>query len=162
MYLDVEGIPDQDFYYLIGIRFPGGISSVQRSFWATDADGEETIWRAFLQAIGEIHNPQLIYYGSYETKFLRNMKSRYGNVGQIKLSIDRLIEDSCNILSVIYGNIYFPTYSNGLKDIASFLGFKWSTPMPSGQRSLLLRHAWEVSGDVHAQQELIAYDPGVA
>jgi hypothetical protein len=25
---------------------------------------------------------------------------------------------------LIYGRVYFPTYSNGLKDIASYLGFK--------------------------------------
>jgi predicted RecB family nuclease len=158
VYLDVEGIPDRNFYYLIGIRFSRGTSSVQRSFWANGADGEETIWREFLQAIGNIDNPQLFYYSSYETIFLRKMRSRYGDAGQSQISLDRLIEDGRNILSVIYGNIYFPTYSNGLKEIASFLGFKWSTPMPSGQRSLLLRHAWEVSGDVHAKQELITYN----
>jgi predicted RecB family nuclease len=158
VYLDVEGIPDRKFYYLIGMRFLLGTSLVQRSFWANDADGEETIWREFLQAIEEIHNPQLIYYGSYETVFLKNMKSRYGDAGQKKISVDRLMENGCNILSIIYGNIYFPTYSNGLKDIATLLGFKWSTPMPSGQRSLLLRHVWEVSGDVHAKQELVAYN----
>ena len=86
------------------------------------------------------------------------MKSRYGDAGQKKIAIDRLIENGCNILSIIYGNIYFPTYTNGLKDIASFLGFKWSTPAPSGQRSLLLRHTWEVSGDAHSKQELVAYN----
>jgi predicted RecB family nuclease len=158
VYLDVEGIPDRNFYYLIGIRFSDGTSSVQRSFWANDADGEGTIWREFLKAIGEIDNPQLIYYGSYETIFLRNMRNRYGDADQSQISLDRLIADGCNILSVIYGNIYFPTYSNGLKDIASFLGFKWSTLTPSGQRSLLLRHTWEVSGDAHPKQELVAYN----
>lgn len=158
VYLDVEGIPDRNFYYLIGIRFLGGTSPVQRSFWANDADGEEAIWREFLRAIGDIRNPQLIYYGSYESVFLRNMKSRYGDAGQKKIAIDRLIENGCNILSIIYGNIYFPTYTNGLKDIASFLGFQWSTPAPSGQRSLLLRHTWEVSGDAHSKQELVAYN----
>jgi predicted RecB family nuclease len=60
VYLDVEGIPDRNFYYLIGIRFMGGTSPVQRSFWANNGDEEKTIWQDFLQAIGDIRNPQLL------------------------------------------------------------------------------------------------------
>src|SRR5579859_1778681 len=41
----------------------------------------------------------------------------------VKFQHTILIEGSRNVLAVIYGRIYFPAYSNGLKDIASFLGF---------------------------------------
>jgi predicted RecB family nuclease len=34
VYLDVEGSPDRDFYYLIGLRTKSGDSYVQYSFWA--------------------------------------------------------------------------------------------------------------------------------
>jgi hypothetical protein len=37
------------------------------------------------------------------------------------LAVGRLIDTSVNLLAVIYGRIYFPTYSNGLKDIARLL-----------------------------------------
>jgi hypothetical protein len=63
-----------------------------------------------------------------------------------------------NILSVIYGRVYFPTYSNGLKDIASYLGFKWSIEEPSGQRSLALRREWALTGSETAKQDLINYN----
>jgi len=34
VYLDVEGLPDRDFYYLIGLRIGSGESAVQHSLWA--------------------------------------------------------------------------------------------------------------------------------
>jgi predicted flap endonuclease-1-like 5' DNA nuclease len=34
VYLDVEGLPDRDFYYLIGLRIGNGDSAVQHSLWA--------------------------------------------------------------------------------------------------------------------------------
>src|SRR5438309_3851483 len=37
VFLDVEGLPDRDFYYLIGIRIQAAEGSVQHSFWADDA-----------------------------------------------------------------------------------------------------------------------------
>jgi len=39
VYLDVEGNPDRDSYYLIGLRMPALSSLVQRSFWADDSAG---------------------------------------------------------------------------------------------------------------------------
>ena len=70
----------------------------------------------------------------------------------------RISHSAHNILSVVYGRVYFPTYSNGLKDIASYLGFKWSIEEPSGQRSLALRRAWELTGSETAKQDLINYN----
>ena len=37
-----------------------------------------------------------------------------------------------NLLSFIYAQIYFPTYSNGLKEISGYLGFRWSGSPSSG------------------------------
>ena len=74
VYLDVEGVPDRDFYYLIGVRFKSGDEYVQHSLWANDmAEGKE-IWTSFLQTLTKIENPQLIHYGSYETVLLQRMK----------------------------------------------------------------------------------------
>ena len=39
-FLDVEGMPDRDFYYLVGLRFESGGEAVERSFWADGLDGD--------------------------------------------------------------------------------------------------------------------------
>ena len=159
VYIDVEGTPDRDSYYLVGLRIPGATSVVQRSLWADDRANEENIWREFLQTITTIENPQLIYYGSYETAFLRRLKKRYGDTAEDGRSlVHGLMKSAQNVLSVVYGRVYFPTYSNGLKDIASYLGFKWSIEEPSGQRSLALRREWELTGSETAKQDLISYN----
>ena len=41
VYLDVEGLPDRDFYYLIGVRIGSGDSAVHHSLWADTAADEE-------------------------------------------------------------------------------------------------------------------------
>jgi hypothetical protein len=48
VYMDVEGLPDRDFYYLIGIRFREGDSVVQHSLWADSPTDDGNIWREFL------------------------------------------------------------------------------------------------------------------
>jgi transposase len=63
-----------------------------------------------------------------------------------------------NILSVIYAMIYFPTYTNGLKDVAGSLGFKWTDSSASGLKSVQSRLQWEASNDELLKQELITYN----
>lgn len=77
VYLDVEGVPDRDFYYLIGLRITSGDTYVHHAFWANELSEEQAIWAAFLQTLTTIENPQLIHYGGYETTFLKRMQARY-------------------------------------------------------------------------------------
>jgi hypothetical protein len=37
-----------------------------------------------------------------------------------------MLSNITNVLSIVSSHIYFPTPSNGLKDVASYLGFRWS------------------------------------
>ena len=63
-----------------------------------------------------------------------------------------------NILSVSYAKIYFPTYSNGLKEIAQYLGFQWSENDASGLNAIMWRAQWEGSKDERLQQKLVTYN----
>ncbi|NOT59964.1 MAG: TM0106 family RecB-like putative nuclease, partial [Acidobacteria bacterium] len=158
VYLDVEGVPDRDFYYLIGLRIKSGDAYVQHSFWANDASEEKAIWVSFLQALAQIENPQLVHYGSYETTFLKQMKQRYGNAVENGVALDELIKGAVNVLSAIYAQIYFPTYSNSLKEIAPYLGFQWSESKASGLTSLVWRYGWEITEDAGLRKKLVAYN----
>jgi predicted RecB family nuclease len=53
-YLDVEGLPDQGFYYLIGLFLNEGTTRRQLSFWANRATDERKTWDAFLAAVREL------------------------------------------------------------------------------------------------------------
>jgi hypothetical protein len=54
--------------------------------------------------------------------------------------------------------IYFPTYSNTLKDVACFLGFEWSERDPSGLRALMWRSEWESSRNSGIKRKLMTYN----
>ena len=73
VYLDVEGLPERDFYFLIGIRIPIADGFVQHSFWADNNEDEKQIWDSFLGLLASVDNPTLIHYGSFETTFLKKM-----------------------------------------------------------------------------------------
>ncbi len=149
VYLDVEGLPDRDFYYLIGMRIGSGQSVIQHSLWANETDDEKRIWNDFLGILAGVENPILIHYGSYETTFFTRMLARHGVLPEYS-SMPAVFERAINLVSVIYAKIYYPTYSNSLKDIARYLDFKWSDTEASGLTSIVWRHQWEeaCSGDL--------------
>ncbi len=157
VYMDVEGLPDRDFYYLIGVRIKASDSVVQHSLWADSPSDEGRIWREFLAKLVEVENPVLIHYGSFETVFLKRMSQRYGAPPNGSHAA-KALESPINLLSIIFGQIYFPTYSNGLKDIAGWLGFKWSDQDVSGIQSIRWRDAWEQTKSSLAKEKLISYN----
>ena len=157
VYLDVEGLPDRDFYYLIGMRIGNGKSAVQHSLWADTVEDEGKIWRDFLGILDTIEKPVLIHYGSYETTFLKRMCERYGNLAEGSGS-GKAIKSAVNLLSELFARVYFPTTSNGLKHIAEHLGFRWSDPTASGVQTIALRHDWAGSKTSSAKQALLTYN----
>ena len=142
VYLDVEGLPDRDFYYLIGLRIGNGDSAIQHSLWADTVADEGKIWREFLAILETVQKPVLIHYGRYETEFLKQMSKRYGSQRQCSVGASA-IGSTVNLLSFIFGRIYFPAHSNGLKEIASLLGANWRAEFSSGTQSIAWRCAWE-------------------
>jgi len=157
VYLDVEGLPDRDFYYLIGVRIRTGDDAVQYSFWADDEDGEKRIWKEFLDVLSAIPDPRLMHYGSYETVFLKRMCARHGRPREGSPAAIA-VEHAVNLLSFVFARIYFPTFSNGLKEISGYLGFRWSGSPASGLEAIVWRHRWEASGDSTERQALIDYN----
>ena len=157
VFLDVEGLPDRDFYYLIGVRVEGVGGPVQRSLWADSLADEKKIWEEFLGILSEVDRPMLLHYGSFEKTFMRKMCDRHGGPPELSTAATS-IASSTNLIAVLYARIYFPTYSNGLKEIARFLGFAWSDPSASGILSIAWRSRWEESRDAGLRDRLIAYN----
>jgi predicted RecB family nuclease len=158
VFMDVEAMPDRNFYYLVGLRHEAQGTPVEQSFWANGPEDERDMWRDCLRAIKQIDNPQIVHYGAYEGRFLKRMRERYQPSAEDAEFVDRIIDSSVNLLAVIYGRIYFPTYSNGLKDIARMLGFEWTWPQGSGAAGMLWRRCWELTSDDDLRRNLITYN----
>jgi len=156
VYIDVEGDPDRDFYYLIGLRLSCDGSPIQHSFWANDPESERTMWTDCLHILCSIDNPTLVHYGSYETTFFRRMRDRYNDC--FPALVEKLIAEAINLVSIIYAHVYFPTYSNRLKEIGDYLGSRWSAVSASGLNTLIWRSQFEQSQDAALKQKLITYN----
>jgi predicted RecB family nuclease len=158
VFFDVESLPDRDFYYLVGIRLELQKERPKNhSLWANSPSDERRNWSDFLAILSTIEKPILIHYGSFETKFLRRMCDRYGGPPEGTPAAEA-IASSLNLLSLIFAKVYFPSYSNGLKENARFLGFEWTDTIADGLQSIAWRHLWEESNDSTFQEKLIAYN----
>ncbi len=156
IYLDVEGLLDRDFYYLIGLRFRAGQRAIQHSLWAANENDEKRIWKEFLGVLSGIKKPVLIHYGSFETTFLKRMYQKYGEpVEGSRLA--EAISSAVNLLSVTFAKVYFPTFSNGIKEIARYLRFEWEN-QGSGLQSIIWRSQWEASGGAAVKRSLLIYN----
>ena len=63
-----------------------------------------------------------------------------------------------NVNLYIYGKVYFPVYSNSLKDLGKYVGASWSNSLSSGLESLVFRYRWEEKPDTKIKQILINYN----
>jgi predicted RecB family nuclease len=154
VYLDVEGCPDDRLEYLIGLLIADGNAVQRHSFWANDSDEQDQIFEQFLNSLSQLDDFRVFSYGSYEKAFLQKMSLRSDR----KELVDRVLKSQVNILSLIYPHIYFPTYSNGLKEVASYLDCIWTDANASGIQSITWRKRWESTKDEAWKQRLIAYN----
>ena len=156
IYLDVEGLPDKDSYYLIGLLISNGTSQSFHSFWADNKEQERSTWHRFLEAINKVNGDfTILHYGRYDVQFLKQMRGRYGGNDDLLNTIEA---SAFNVLSAIHSHLYFPVLSNDLKSIASSIGFKWSMADASGLESIVWHQQWANGGDPAIKQKLIQYN----
>jgi uncharacterized protein YprB with RNaseH-like and TPR domain len=156
LFLDVEGDTAASSYYLVGVLQVSAAGTAQHSFWADSPEQEETIWQRLVDLAEGLADFRIFHYGSYETTFLRRMGQRYSAYKPAIAA--RLRERATNVLGLIHGHAHFPTLSNGLKDIAVHLGFRWTEPGVTGLQCALWRRRWEHEPDVRLHAAITTYN----
>lgn len=152
LFLDLEGIPDQNFHYLIGLLIYEQGNRSYHSFWANAPEDERRIWAEALQKINEYPEAPIYHYGSYEPRAIDRLAQKYqSDCTALK---NRLV----NLNASIYGKVYFPTRSNNLKELGKLVGASWTAPDASGLQSLVWRYRWEETGESQYQEMLVTYN----
>lgn len=154
IYFDIEGDPERRFDYLLGVIVEANGTEERHSFWADGPADEPRIFQQFLDLLAVHEDAWLYAYGSYEATFLRRLGKR---LGQEKL-VGTILARTFNVLSVIHPHVYFPTYSNGLKDIGGYLGCRWMAADASGIQSIVWRRRWEDSSSPRMKETLTTYN----
>jgi hypothetical protein len=152
LFLDIEGIPDQDFYYLIGLLVSSSEERLYCFFWADSINDEQKIWDGFIEKANEYPDAPIYHYGSYDSKAIYKLKNRHGKDSET--IENRLV----NVNSFIYGKVYFPVRSNSLKVLGKSLGATWTHQQASGLQSLVWRYRWNESHKDEYRQLLLTYN----
>jgi predicted RecB family nuclease len=127
-------------------------ATIHHAFWANNDDEEETIWKAFLTVVNQYSTAPIYHFGSYEPRAIARLAKRY------KTDTKDLNERLINVNQQIYGKIYFPVYSNQLKDIAGFVGAIWTSSEASGLQSIVWRYRWNETHENRYKETLLIYN----
>jgi predicted RecB family nuclease len=152
LFVDIEGIPDRQLYYLIGLLVCEDDTSTYHAFWADVPQDETQIWQQFLEKVSQYPDVPIYHYGSYEPKAITKLAKRYDT------NSDNLTNRLVNINSYIYSKVYFPVYSNRLKEIGNFIGATWTSPNASGLQTLVWRHHWDETCHTRYKTLLLTYN----
>ncbi len=155
IFFDVEGSEESAFIYLASLVVLIDGKAEEHSFWANSPEDEVDVILKCLQILKRYDDYVLYHYGNYETSYLKRMKKKQGVSAT---DINTILSRSFNILAVFFDNVYMPTYTNGLKDIAQYLGFKWSDTNASGIQSIVWRARWEMTGAEKYRERLVQYN----
>lgn len=155
LFLDIEGIPDRQYEYLIGLLICDETNICNHySFWADTREDEGKMWHQFTEMIDRYNDAPIYHYGDYEVRSIAKLAKRYESETKLEGIKNRLI----NVNTYIYGQIYFPVYSNGLKDIGKCISATWTAPESSGLQSIVWRHHWENTQDAKYKHLLLIYN----
>jgi predicted RecB family nuclease len=156
IYLDIEGIPGRSLQYLFGVLIVADGAEAYYPYWVDDEPDQVRVFLKFCESLAALPSAILFHYGNYELKVIKKMRQRVG--AEHSELIDRILAACCNVLSVIHQHCYFPAYSNRLKDVAGFLGYRFDNPINSGLRSVIFRERWERTADKSLKEALIKYN----
>lgn len=105
LFLDIEGIPNRESYYLIGLLIVNEQQSSYVSFWADRDSDEVQVWQDLILELNKYPDAPIYHYGSYEQKAMNFLGKRFDT------NVKDLLSRSINMTNMIYGKIYFPVYS---------------------------------------------------
>jgi hypothetical protein len=155
VYLDIEGVPDRDFHYLIGALIVSDGHETFRSFWADTQADEPDAFTQFVDTVSQLDNFQVFHFGDYDTVALKRVQPQLSDNNQ--LQIDMVLRKCTNVLSAIYPHVYFPTFSNSLKEIAGYLVGDSPGLRTTGLETIIWRNEWERGNDGDLKTRLVEY-----
>jgi len=110
----------------------------------------------FFETIEKFEDFRVFHFGDYDTTALKHIKARLSEARRTQ--IDAILGKCTNVLTALYPHIYFPAYSNSLKDIGRLLGDDYPTNETTGLHSIIWRSEWEAQPKIALKVKLIDYN----
>jgi len=166
LFFDIEADPmRRDICYLHGFleRRDGDLESEKYIPFLAETPTEEQEREAFAKAFKYIRSraPCVIYYYSkYERTWWRKLQKRYPMVAS-EDDVEAIFKKTTAVdlfYDVVQPSTVWPTHDHSIKTLASYLGFKWRDPSPSGADSIEWYHRWMDTGDKAVRQRILEYN----
>jgi predicted RecB family nuclease len=156
VYLDIEGLPDRDSYYLIGALVVADAQETFHSFWADTLAEQTTIFSQLAESISGLPDFRVFHFGEYDTMALKKMAAFLPEV--TRCGLEAMLQRSVNVLSLVHPHFYFPTYSSSLKEIGKRLGCENMKLETTGLQSIIWRTEWEAERNAEWKAKLVDYN----
>lgn len=156
VYLDIEGLPDRGSHYLIGALVVTEGHETFHSFCADTSSDEATIFRQFAETVSQLPDYRVFHFGNYDASAM--MRAAAGLPKHAQEQLAAILQKSVNVLSLVYPHVYFPTYSNSLKEIISHLDPNLVRLEATGLDSIAWRMRWESARDSSLKARLLEYN----
>lgn len=165
LFFDIEVDPMRDLCYLHGFveRQESNNSRERFVFFFAEEPTEEAEHKAFADAFAYMHNNQgaaIYYYSKYERTMYRKLQSKYPDVCSSE-AIEALFDPTHAVdlyYDVVKRATEWPTRDHSLKTLASYLGFSWRDPHPSGATSIQWFDQWVKTRNHSMRQRILDYN----
>jgi uncharacterized protein len=165
VFFDVETDPMRDVCYLHGfVERKGGASDAERYvYFFADQPTPEAEKEAFAAAWAYLSKTEftaLYFYSPYERTTLKNLAIRFPDIAS-ESDVEALFQrkEALDLyLGLTRSRMEWPTNDLSIKTLASFLGFGWRDPDPSGASSIQWYHEWTETGDPAIRARILEYN----
>ena len=135
VYFDIEDDPTRDHTYLFGlVEVRDGDAGQYKYFLAEQPDGEEQTVRTFWDYLAKLEETVIYVYSHKERSSLKKLMEKYDLDPDV---FDKYLGYEYDMYQdLVVKHSDWPTYSYGLKRIASLAGFSWRDEDPGGANSI--------------------------
>lgn len=163
LFFDIEDDPTQSFVYLHGVheRRNGVEKFIPFLAEELNDESEKIAWKNFIDYLKSLpqDNYSIYYYSHHEKTTYKKLQNKYSDV----ITEEELLRifdnpNSIDLYSVIYKNTDWPLGSYSLKEIATYLGFKWRDETPSGALSIQWYNEYLKEKDKKIMERILKYN----
>jgi uncharacterized protein len=164
IFLDLEGtseqLQDQELIaidYLIGVLVRDQKNVDYIPFIAHEVDKEQQMFQQFIKWLSKQKNFIIYHWHHYEKVHLENLADQY----EISDRMYNLLFENMRDLYKDATNCFaFPTYGNGLKDVAKYMGYRWKHADVDALESiaLYLEYIEDPKGNKGSLEKILDYN----
>ncbi|MEK7579629.1 MAG: TM0106 family RecB-like putative nuclease [Patescibacteria group bacterium] len=157
IYFDVESDPTRGIDFLFGllIKKKERKTADYEYFLAKGKDEEKKMWEQFLEFLGNLNDFVIYHYGYYEKHVLQRLEKKYGAPSEI---MKKFRASSLDLYNITTSSLILPIYFYSLKDVAGFIGYKWSDEGAGGGEAVMWYDQWQETGKKDFLNKLIKYN----